>query len=159
MNAANPSGRTLSYGEQKSLESKIQDHKDALGGKEVLQGLNVNSPNVVVSRREIKRLEGILSSQGIGEISEEERGKIAVELKALTADLQKGMPSWDRYISSRPKDGPRHDRMINWINTTNADPVRQQKIKRWKTLRRYLDPHNPKASHVMHLFPGSQDEF
>lgn len=149
----NPTGRTLSYGEEVDLKRRIQDHKDSLGGKELMQGVNLSAPNVANAKKEIKKLETILNSQGIGEISDKERAEIEKEERLLREDLQKGMPSWDTYQGSRPQHGPRHDKLVDWIVRTNADPVRQQKIRRWKTLRRHLDPHNPKASHVMYLFP------
>lgn len=149
----NSAGKTLSYGEQKALVDKIQDLKDASGGKELVQGVNMSSPNVQKNRQELRRLEGILSSQGIFEISAKERTAIEAEEKLLREDLQKGMPSWDRYVASRPKDGPRHDKMVSWITQTDGDPIRSQKVRRWKTLRRYLFPLDPKASHTMHLFP------
>lgn len=148
----NPAGRTLSYGEQVDLERRIQDTKDSLNGKELMQGVNVNAPNFKLARKKLEQLESILSSQGVGEVSGPEREKIEKEERLLREDLQKDMPSWETYVGSRPKDGPRHDKIVTWINQSNSDPVRQQKIRRWKSLRRYLDPHNPKASHVNNLF-------
>lgn len=151
----NTSGKTLSYGEQKALESKIQELKDAKGGKEVVQGVNIGAPNVQVLDRQVKRLEAVLSSQGVGEISDKEREKYVLEEKALKEDLRKGMPTWTQYANSRPKDGPRHDRIVEWIGRSNKDPVRQQKIRRWKTLARHLNPFDPKASHTNRLFPDA----
>lgn len=149
----NPAGRTLSYGEQKNLEAKIQEIEDALGGKELVQGVNMNTPNRQKNLMELKRLKSILSSQGVHEVSDKERSAYEKEEEILRENLRKGMPSWDKYVGSRPKDGPRHDKVVDWIVRSDADPARQQMIKRWKTLRRHLDPSNPKAAHVMHLFP------
>jgi hypothetical protein len=149
----NVTGKTLTYGAQKDLERRIDDLKDALGGKEVVQGVNVTSPNIALAKKRINQLEGLLSSQGVGKISDKEREDAEKECKLLETDLRKGMPTWDQYVGSRPKDGPRHDKMVDWITQTNADPLRQQKIQRWKSLRRHLYPENPKASHVMYLFP------
>lgn len=148
----NPAGRTLSYGEEKDLDKRIQDVRDSLGGKEVMQGVNMNAPNVQLARKKLQQLEAIKTSQGVGELSDKEKTKIEEEEKLLREDLQKGMPSWDEYERSRPKDGPRHHRLVDWIVRSDADPVRQQKIRRWKTLRRYLDPHNSRAAHTENLF-------
>ncbi len=149
----NPAGRTLSFGEQKALEARIQDLKDAQGGKELVQGVTMTSPNAAKNRAEIKRLEGILASQGVGKVSDKELADLEKEEKILRAELQKGMPTWDRFAQSRPKDGPRHDKMVEWIVTSDADPMRSQMIRRWKNLRRHMNPHDPKFSHVNKLFP------
>lgn len=149
----NPAGRTLSYGEQKNLEAKIQEIEDALGSKELVQGVNMNTPNRQKNVQELKRLKGILASQGVSQVSDKEKKDYEKEEELLRQDLQKGMPSWDKYQGSRPKDGPRHDKVVDWVVRSNEDIVRQQKIRRWKTLRRHIDPSNPKAAHVMHLFP------
>lgn len=149
----NSAGRTLSYGEQKALEFRIQDLKDAQGGKELAQGVNMTSPNAAKNRAELKRLEGILSSQGVGKISDKELAEVEKEEKILREDLQKGMPTWDRFAQSRPKDGPRHDKLVEWISISDADPIRSQKVRRWKNLRRHINPYDPKFSHVNKLFP------
>lgn len=149
----NPVGRKLSYGEQKNLEAKIQELEDAQGGKELVQGVNMSSPNIQKNRREIQRLRSILATRGVGEVSAKEKSDAEKEEAILREKLQKGMPSWDRYQQSRPKDGPRHDKIVNWIVEADADVNRRQMIDRWKTLRRIINPHDPKAAHVNNLFP------
>lgn len=151
MNAA---GKTLSFGEQKWIEQRIQELKDARGGKELIQGVNFESPNKKMVDREIAKFESVLATQGIHPVSDSEKVEKEKEKKLLEEDLRKGMPRWDVYAGSVPKDGARHDKIVNWISDSNNDPVRQQKIRRWKTLARQLDPDHPKASHVMNLFPA-----
>jgi hypothetical protein len=149
----NPAGKTLSYGEEKALRERIQDLKDAQGGKELVQGVNMSSPNLARNRAELQRLQNILNSQGVSQLSKKELDEAEKEEKVLRDDLQKGMPSWDRYVQSRPKDGPRHDKIVEWIVDSDADPIRQQKVKRWKSLRRHINPNDPKFSHTNRLFP------
>lgn len=149
----NPAGKTLSYGEQKALEARIQDLKDAQGGKELVQGVSMSSPNAAKNRAELQRLQNILNSQGVSQLSKKELDEAQKEEKILLEDLRIGMPRWDQYVNSRPKDGPRHDKIVEWIVENDADPIRQQKVRRWKSLRRHINPNDPKFSHTNRLFP------
>jgi hypothetical protein len=154
----NTAGRTLSYGEQKDLERRIQDLHDAAGGKELVQGVNITAPNKEMMNRQLKHLQNTLASQGVGEVAEKERVEMEKECRMIEDKIRTGfpgrpMPTWSAFVSSRPKDGPRHDKIVAWDLWFNNDPTVQQLVRRWKTLRRHLDPHDPKASHVSHLHP------
>lgn len=156
MNAA---GRTLSYGEQQDLERRIQELKDTVGGKELVQGVNLSVPNKEIIGRRLKQMQTTLASQGVGQISDKDRADMEKECLMIKDKLQTGfpgkqMPSWDVYVGSRPKDGPRHDRLVSWILWFNSDSTVQQLVRRWKNLRRHLDPQDPKASHISNLFPA-----
>lgn len=151
-------GRVLNYGEQKNIEGKLQELKDSRNEKEVIQGVNLKIANknaaALVDRR-IKNLEGILSSQGVGAaLSGKEKEDAEKECRLLEEKLHKDMPTWGQFVGSRPKDGPNHDKIVNWIIESEADPERRQLKQRWKNLRRQLYPNNPKAAHDMYLYPS-----
>lgn len=156
----NSVGRTLNYGEEKFIKQKIQDLEDTIQGRELVgtQGVHLTANNIVKVRRQVDELKTVLKTQGVREISEKERVEMEKECRMIEEKIRNGfpgyaMPSWDRYVGSRPKDGPRHDRLVDWCTWFNSNSVVQNLVKRWKSLRRHLDPMNPKSSHVMYLFP------
>lgn len=131
-------GRPLSTKEEKVLDDKIKSLKDMRDGVEIEQGVSFEVKNKAALDQEISKMENIRQMNSISEVGEAEKGKYMREVKLLEEDLQRGAPTWEQYERSRPHDGPSHNAIVNWIVATQADKVRNQKVQRWKTLRRLL---------------------
>lgn len=155
----NTTGRTLNYGEEQSIKERIQDIDDALLGREhpSAQGVNFSSPNAGLARRKKQELESILKSQGVRDISAKEHDEMEKECRMIEEKIQTfpnhKMPTWDQYIGSNPKGGFRHDKLVEWCGWFNSNPQIRQLVQRWKSLKRHLEPHDPRASHMNRLFP------
>jgi len=147
--------KVLSVGEEKALNQTIDDLKKMRDGAELndMQGVNFEISDKASVQKKIDDLEKIRRNHSAQNYSSRDRQSIMAELNALTLELQEGMPTWTQYISSRPQHGPGHQKMVAWVLKTQADPIRQQKINRWKTLRRAAFPDDPQASNVMYLYP------
>lgn len=147
------SSKILSPGEEKAIDKKINELKDIRDGVELMQGVNYETKDKAGVIKEIGKLESERSSHSLLELSDTDRIRALKELKVLQDDLQKGMPTWDQYVSLTPKHGPRYTALVRQIVLWESDPIRRQKVQRWKTLRRLVDPQDEQAANVMYLFP------
>lgn len=147
------SAKVLSSQEEKNIDQRIDSLKEIREGKEVVQGLNYEIKDTAAIDQRIAELERVKSMHGAPEISPKERDRAVAELKLLEEDLRKDMPTWDEYVSLTPKSGSRYTRLVQKIFKWETNPVRRQKIQRWKTLRRLLDREDPTAASTVHLFP------
>lgn len=144
--------KVLSPGEEKAIDSTLEDLKNVRDGVEIMQGVNFESRSQDQVDKKIADLERVKRNFGLPELSQNDKMRAERELELLTADLQKDMPSWGEYYSSRPQDGARHTFMVHKIVKWDADPIRRQKVQRWKILRRMVHRDDPQASNVMYLF-------
>lgn len=147
--------KVLGYHEEKALKERSRELADVRDNVEVAQGVGFETKDKGAVQKEIKRVESVLSAQSASEIdlSPSEKSQVEKEEAMLKAELQKDMPTWREYVSLTPRDGSRYSMLVNKIVQWNQNPERQAKVRRWQTLRRVLDPHNPKASSTVHLFP------
>lgn len=145
----------LGYNEEKSLREEAQRLRDIKDGVEVTQGVQYEAKDNAAVATRLKQVEATLSARSVTEmdLSPEDRRRAMNEEVALREDLQKDMPTWKEYSRLSPRDGAVYTNLVNKIAKWDADPIRRQKIRRWKTLRRLLDPHNPKSDSTVHLFP------
>ncbi len=150
--------KVLTGHEEKALRDKVRELEDVRDGVEVVQGLALETKDKPGIEKEITRLKGALQAHSVAEIDLSPAEKMAVEkeLAELTAFLQKDMPTWGEHYGLHPRDGARYHALVAQIVQWEADPIRRGKVARWKTLRRLRDPHNPKASSTMYLFPQSK---
>ena len=143
----------LSYGEEHSLDRQIGDLQNQIDGKEIDQGLNHQAPNRASVQKRIDQLQRIRETRSVHQVVGRERDQVEMQIKSLTAELQKGMPTWREYAFTRKKDGPVYNQLKQWIIKSEQDPVRKQKIARWKYLRRCIDPSDPYIASTTRLFP------
>lgn len=147
------SAKILSANEEKAINEKIGQLREIQNEKEVVQGVNFESSDPKAIDAKIAELEKIKREQGVPALSGKEKDRVVSELAMLEQDLQKDMPTWDEYVGLTPKAGPRYTSLVRKIYNWEKDPVRRQKIQRWKTLRRVLTPDDPTAASTMYLFP------
>jgi len=151
---AQPMSRpSLSHGEEQALDRQIGDLQKQVDSVEIDQGLNHQAPNRVNTQRRIQELRRIRETRSVREAVGREREQVEREIKSLTEELQKGMPNWKEYAFTRKKDGPVYNQLKQWIIKSETDPVRRQRIQRWKHLKRRLDPKDPYIASTTRLFP------
>lgn len=147
--------KPLGFMEDKSLRERKGVLEDMRDNVEVTQGVQHEVSNKKAITEELGRIEKTLANHSVAEmdLSKDERSQIEKEEEALRVDLQKDMPTWTEYSTLTPKHGARYQLLVQKIGKWNVDHTRRSKIMRWKTLRRLLDPHNPKADSTIFLFP------
>jgi len=144
--------KPLSLKEEQVLEKQRDDLQDILDETEIVQGVKNEVKNPEAVKKEIQRLEQTLKHKVQPAVGNE-RIQIERQLKALTLDLQKGMPTWNEYVNTKKRDGMRFTHLKRLIMKWETDPVRRQKVATWKNLRRRLDPSDPQIADMMYLFP------
>lgn len=147
------SANILSANAEKAIEQKIEQLKELRDEKEIVQGVNFEAKDPKAIERKIAELEKVKREQGVPQISSKERDRAVAEIKLLQDDLRQDMPTWDEYVGLTPKAGARYTSLVQKIVKWEQDPIRKQKVQRWKTLRRILEPDNPMASSMTYLFP------
>lgn len=150
-----PTSKIISHAEEKALDKQLEGLKDIRDEKELMQGVSYEARDRGAVEAKIKELEQIKATHGAPELSAVERDRAFKELKGLEDDLHQGMPTWDEYISLTPKHGARYTALVKKIVQWEGDAVRRQKIARWRTLRRVLDPNDDQADAMLYLFPQS----
>lgn len=153
MNLPDAKPKTLSFSEEKVLETKIRQLQDASDGIEVegMQGVNYQARDKKVVDEKLAKLKEMQAANKVERATGPEREKLEIREKLLRAELDPGI-SYDKYISLRRKDGIPYLKLVQQIVKFDADNVRQQKISEWKRIRRRLEPEDRDASNVMHLF-------
>lgn len=143
----------LSFAEEQSLNQKIQNLEDAKDGVELknAQGVTTETKDPKAINAQLAHLKKIKEAQTVERAVGAERDKLEKEEALLRARLDPKM-SWDEYSMTQRKHGMRYQRLVQQIGKWNSDQQYQTDMKRWKYVRRRLDPDDPNVSNVMHLF-------
>jgi hypothetical protein len=147
----------LSLKEEDVLRKRLSMLKDIKDGKEIVQGVTYESKDPKKLDDDIAAIEHELSLRSVRPAVGNERQEVLREIRIVEEDLRKGMPSWEQYANTKRRDGMPYIKIVNWIKKSETDPVRKAKIKRWKFLRRRLDPKDPFIADTMHLFEGTKE--
>ncbi len=147
------SAKIHSFQEEKAINEQIDQLKEIADERELEQGIRLENRNPKAIDAKIAELEKLKRAHGVPQLSPVERSRALKEVEMLTEDLQKDMPTWDEYVSLTPKHGARYTALVRKIVSWENDPVRRQKVQRWKTLRRLIEPNDPMAASTMYLFP------
>lgn len=150
-----PNRSSISHSEETSIDRQIEDLEKQVDGAEIRQGLNYQAPNRANVQKKIAELRRIRETRSVRKAVGREREQIEMEIGDLKEELQKGMPTFKEYSFTRKKDGPFYNALVQWIAKSESDPVRVGRIKRWKYLRRRLDPENPRIASTTLLFPST----
>ena len=115
------------------------------------QGVVHETKDKKVLSQRLSQLKKIHDAQKVEEARGEERVNLEKEEEILRKRLDPKM-TWDEYSMTQRKHGIRYQKLVTQIQKWNSDPVYQADIKKWKYIRRRLDPQDPNISNVMHLF-------
>lgn len=149
--------QNLSLKEEEVLKKRKALLEDIRDGREIVQGVSYESKNPKQIEDEISAIDKELQFRSVKAAVGNERAEVVRELKILEEDLRKGMPSWDIFVNTKKRDGTSFLKLRNWIIKNETDPLRRSKIKRWKFLRRRLDPTDPYVADTMFLFEGTKE--
>lgn len=149
--------QSLSLKEEEVLKKRLALLEDIRDGREIVQGVNYDSKDPKQIESEIAQIRRELEFRSVKAAVGTDRDSVLRELKILESDLRKDMPSWDFYTNTKRRDGIAYLKLKNTITKWETDPVRKAKIKRWKFLRRRLDPTDKQIADTMFLFEGTKD--
>ena len=149
--------QNLSLKEEEVLKKRKALLEDIRDGREIVQGVSYESKNPKQIEDEISAIDKELQFRSVKAAVGNERAEVVRELKILEEDLRKGMPSWDTFVNTKKRDGTSFLKLRNWIIKNETDPLRRSKVKRWKFLRRRLDPTDPYVADTMFLFEGTKE--
>ena len=150
--------KILTPAEEKELDKTIGDLKDIRDNKELAQGINFEVKDKASLDKKISNLEKIRQENSLPRLDKSDIEKVQREFDLLQSDLRRGMPTWSEYEGMRPHHGARFAALVKQIVKWEEDPIRRQKIARWKTLRRLLNPDDADAGNTMYLFPQSDSD-
>ncbi len=151
-----PAKRVLSWKEEDFLDQKVKDLENAKYNKEIQQGVNFEHRDKALIDRKLSELKTIKSRYGAERIEGNERAQAELELKRLErAIAQKWggrVPTHAEYWI-RPKEGGiRYLQLRDKIANLNRDQEYAEYVKRWKSIRRRMEPADKTIDSTLHLF-------
>lgn len=151
-----PAKRVLSVQEEDFLDAKRKDLEHALNNKEMQQGVNFEHRDRPLLEKRLAELKAIKDRYGAVRLEGRERVQAEVEIKRLEQAIARKwggrVPSYSEYWM-RPKDGGiRYLNLVDKIADLNRDPEYAEYIKRWKYLRRRMEPKDRRIDSTLHLF-------
>ena len=99
-------GPGLSHSDEQSLDRTIGDLEKQVDETEIEQGLSHQAPNKANVQKRIAELRRIRETRSVRQAVGRHREQVEAEIKSLTFELQKGMPTYKEYAFTRKKDGP-----------------------------------------------------
>ena len=148
--------RVLSYAEEKFLDAKQKDIERDIRHGELQQGVNFEPKEIKNLQKRLDDLKTVKNRYGAVRLSGKEREQAEKEIKLIEARVAVKwggrIPTYTEYWQ-RPKEGGIHfQNLVDKITELNSDREYQELIKRWKFLRRGLEPQNKRIDSVLHLF-------
>lgn len=150
------SNRVLSYNEEKFIDEKLKQLTRERGHGELQQGVQFEPKNVKALDKKLGELKAIKNRYGAIRLSGSERVQAEKEIKMLESRIAQKwggrVPSYSEYWM-KPKDGGiKYLNLVDKIDELNRDREYSEIIRRWKYLRRSLEPENKRIDSVLHLF-------
>jgi hypothetical protein len=148
-------GKVLSYAEEKAADQRIKDFENELMGKEVAQGLSFTPDKIQAVEKWLAHYKKMKSQMGAHRYEGKERGEAEVEIRRIE---QRIAVKWGGRIPSyqelwiTQKQGIQYLNLVQQWVKHNADREYNELIRRWKYLRRRMEPEDPHADNVLHLF-------
>lgn len=151
-----PAKRVLSYAEERFLDEKKTQLEAALNNKELQQGVNFEHRDKPLLEKRLAELKQIKNRFGAVRVEGRERAQSELEIKRIEQAIPRKwggrIPSYAEYWM-RPKEGGiRYLNLVDKIASLNSDPEYTELVKRWKYLRRRMEPEDKRISSTLHLF-------
>ena len=148
--------KILSFAEERAVNEKIKQLKSELGGTEVQQGLSFTPKDPGLLKKHLERLEQIKSAGSAQRFEGTERREAEVEIRRIEQMIAKKwggrVPTFDEYWV-KPTAGIRFLKMKETIVRLNKDREYAELIRRWKALKRRMEPEDELSDNVLNLFP------
>ena len=149
-------GKVLSYAEERALDEKIKQLESEADGKEIQQGLSYTPKDSGLIKKHLEQLKQIKASGSAQKFQGNERREAEVEIRRIEQMIAKKwggrIPTLREYWVT-PKAGIDYLRLVDRIVKLNKDREYAEMIRRWKYLRRRMDPEDVLADNVLNLFP------
>lgn len=149
--------RVMSFGEEQYLDDKIKYLEAQKGRKEIQQGVSHDPKDIKGLDKRLDELKTIKNRYGAVRLEGKERMQAELEIKRLEDLMAKkwgpgGFPSYAQYWM-RPKEGGiQYLNLVDKIYRLNADREYAEYMRRWKYLRRCLEPDDRNIDSTLHLF-------
>lgn len=148
--------RVLSFAEEQFLDAKKKDIERDIQRGEVQQGVNFEPKDIKNLQKRLDDLKTIKNRYGAVRLAGKEREQAEKEIKLIEARIAVKwggrIPSYTEYWQ-KPKDGGIHYlNLVDKIAELNSDREYSELVKRWKYLRRRLEPENKRIDSVLNLF-------
>lgn len=148
--------KTLSFNEEKDINSKIEYLEDVKDGVEIQQGVKPEVKDTKMLEAKLKHLKVIKEKYGVTRVEGRERIQAEKEVQKLEDRMKTfwggRFPTFKEHWI-KPKDGGiGYIRYVEQIRKNNASPEYNGLVTRWKTLKRMINPEDPHASNTLQLY-------
>jgi hypothetical protein len=155
-NEVSSNRRVMSYSEEQFLKEKEKQIEKELKRGELQQGVNYEPKHVEILEKRLKELKANLNRYGAQRFSGQERVQAEKELKLIEERIRQmwggNIPSYVEYWM-RPKEGGIHYmNLVDKIVELEQSREYGELVRRWKYLRRRLEPENRRIDSILHLF-------
>lgn len=147
--------KVLSYAEEQAADKRIKDLETELMGKEVQQGLSFQPKDIQTIEKWLAHYKKMKANMGATKFEGKDRTQAEIEMRRIIQAIEK---KWNGHIPSyqelwiNQRAGIQYLQLVqNWIRL-NVDREYGELVKRWKYLRRRMEPDDPNADNVLHLF-------
>ena len=149
------SRRVLSYAEEDALKSKVRVLEDNLKGKELQQGVKIEPRDIKAQEEKLRHMKEVLRQGGAVRLEGRERVHAEMEIKRLEEEMKKmwggKFPTYAEHWTT-PKAGMAYRNYVNKIVNLNRSKQYGELVRRWKYLRRRLEPQDALIDSTMQLF-------
>jgi hypothetical protein len=148
--------RVLSVQEERFASNKIQELEKVMEGKETQQGLSFEPRDIQSVEKWLTHYKALKARGGATRFEGKERAQAEMELRRLVDAIAKKwggkIPSWEEYNITPRNGGIRYHQLRDRIVKINKDREYAELIRRWKYVRRRMEPDDESADSVLHLF-------
>lgn len=149
------SRKILSFQEEKAIKDKVHQLEDNIKGKEIQQGVKVEPRDIKALEAKLRGMREVLNQGGAVRLEGRERVHAEMEIKRLEEEIKKmwggSIPSYDEHWMTA-KAGIRYRSYVNKLVFLNSSRKYAELVRRWKYLRRRLEPQDSRIDSTMHLF-------
>lgn len=149
-------GKVLSYAEEKAMNDRIKDLENEFMGKEIQQGLSFQPRDIQTVEKWLNHYKQMKSSMGAQRYEGKERLQAEIELRridqAVTQKWGGRIPSYQELWVTPKSGGIQYLNLVQMWVKLNADREYSELIRRWRYLRRRMEPSDPNADNILHLF-------
>jgi hypothetical protein len=146
---------TLSFAEEKAAEQRIRDLEAELSRTEVQQGLSYEPKDIQGIEKRLAHYKALKTGKGAKRFEGQERVQAEVEIRRIEQALARKwggrVPTYQEYWQNQ-RAGISYLKLVNKIVELNRDREYAELVRRWKVLRRGMEPDDPVADNVLHLF-------
>lgn len=147
--------RVMSYAEERAAEERIKDLEAEMMGKEVRQGLTYQPKDIQTVEKWLAHYKQLKASRGAVRLEGKERVQAEVELRRIEDRIRViwggKIPSFQE-IWITPRAGIDYLNLVNKFVELGKNREFHELVRRWKSIRRQMEPSDPNADNILHLY-------